>query len=474
MTVPFRFRRRDLFKSAAAMALLGPILRATEAKAQGTAIKRFITLCHPNGNDIGSVGGPSGSGTNFNWGLFYPALERHRAETIVLKGVRLGGIPWGSEKPDEVGHASGGWACLTARSSQNTSTATGPSVDQFIARKLFEQQQAPTANAPVFRVGPMNGGWQMHYEAAARPVPHITTPADAFRMLFSNVMGGGQTGSMAVNQAILRKRSILDTAWNDCKAGLTAIPSEGRAQLDEYCARIRDLETSLQTPVMTPVVSTCAPPAVGTLATIDPNNPANYQAISEYFFRCIEMAFLCDVTRVASFTYGTAAVRFNMPWLNLPTHDFGSGITGSDHHTYSHGDLPQQLARFVNWYTERFASLLDRLKTVQADGTKLMDSTLVYWTGEIGNTYPTGAAGTLHDIGTHVMFVFGSMMNTFRTGRIHTFGSSPFIGQTSTQARQEARTHHALLVSLIQAMGVQGVNQFGDPNGGTGPLAVLS
>lgn len=471
MNVPLRLRRRDLFKSAAALALLAPILRSTEARAQGVPIKRFVTLCHPNGNDYGSVGGPRGGATGFNFGTYYQALERHRADTIALTGMRLGGIPWGGEAADDVGHGSGGWACLTARSSQNTGSATGPSVDQFIARKLFEQRQAPTANAPVFRVGPMAGTrWQSHYEAAAVPVPHITTPEQAFRTLFGNLAGAGANGNQAAAQAIARRRSVLDAAWADCKGGLSVLPAEGRAQLDEYCARIRDLESALQAPAAGP---TCAPPALGTLATIDPNNPANYAAITEYFFKCIEAAFVCDVTRVASFTFGTPAVRFNMPWLNLPTFDFGSGITGSDQHTYSHGELPAQLARFVGWYASRFAELLDRLKAVQADGSRLLDSTLVYWTGEIGDTYPTGASGALHDLACHTMFVFGSMGGLLKTGKLHAFARNPFAGYQSSLAKSEAVRHHGLLVSLIQAMGVTGVNQFGDPNGGSGVLQQL-
>ena len=163
-----------------------------------------------------------------------------------------------------------------------------------------------------------------------------------------------------------------------------------------------------------------------------------------------------------------------MPWLNLPSHDFGSGITGSDHHTYSHGQLPNELARFVGWYASQFASFLDRLKAPQPDGTKLMDDTLVYWTGEIGNTWPSGASGALHDVGDHTMFVFGSMRGALRTGRHLNFPTTAFINAQSAEAKLEARPHHALLVSLIAAMGITGVNQFGDPNGGSGPLASLS
>jgi hypothetical protein len=473
MSIPLR--RRELFTSAAAMALLAPVLRAEEARAQGAGIKRFVTLCHPNGNDYGAPGqgGPHGASTGFNFGPFYQALERHRSDCIALTGMRLGGIPWGTERPDEVGHASGGWACLTARSSQGTSSATGPSVDQFIAKKLFEQQRAPTANAPVFRVGALSSSsWQSHYEAARLPVPHISTPTQAFSTLFRNVMGGGSTGSQAVAQAVARKRSILDAAWQDCRGALTVLPASGRVQVDEYCQRIRDLETSLQTPVV-PSGPTCTAPAVGTLATINPDDPANYAAITAFFFQCIEAAFVCDVTRVASFTFGSPSVRFNMPWLGLPSYDFGSGITGSDHHTYSHGALPTQLTRFVNWYAQRFGELLDRLAARQTDGSRLLDSTLVYWTGEIGNSYPAGAGGALHDVASHTMFLFGSMGGLFRTGRLHAYPSIPFANYQSATAKADATRHHALLVSLIQAMGITGVNQFGDPNGGSGPLQAL-
>lgn len=468
---PFRFARRDLFKSLAAATLLGPILRAADAQAAGEPLRRFVTFFHPNGNGYLSSGQPHGGETGFDFGTFYQALERHRAETIALTGVRLGGIPWGDEAPSDGGHGSGGWACLTARSSQNTGAATGPSVDQFIARKLLEQGLAPNANAPVFRVGNGSGAWQSYYEAAGTPVPHLTTPMTAFTRLFQGVSGTTNTAQTA---ALLRKkRSVLDAAWADCKAGLSALPAAGKAQLDYHCSRIRELEQTLMAP---PPVATCSPPQAdaAALAGLDVNDPNNYPTLTTFFFKLMETAFVCDVTRVASFSFGTPSARFNMPWLNLPARDFGGGISGSDHHTYSHGELPNELARFVGWYASQVAAFLDRLKATQPDGSRLMDDTLVYWTGEVGNTWPSGASGALHDVGDHTMFVFGSMRGAFRTGRHVHLSTTPWIGDKSTQARQEAVHHHALLVALIQAMGIAGVNQFGDPNGGSGALSQMA
>ena len=272
-TVPFRLRRRDLFTSLAAATLLGPVLRAADAQAQGMPVRRFVTFFHPNGNGYLSTGQPNGPETGFHFGTFYQALERHRADTIALTGVRLGGIPWGGEAPSDAGHGSGGWACLTARSSQNTGTGTGPSIDQFIARKLLEQGQAPNANAPVFRVGNGSAAWQSYYEAAGTPVAHLTSPMTAFTRLFSGITGNTNAGQTA---ALLRKkRSVLDAAWADCKSNLAALPASGKAQLDYHCARIRELEQTLMAP---PPVSTCTPPQAETMAVagLDVNDPNNY------------------------------------------------------------------------------------------------------------------------------------------------------------------------------------------------------
>ena len=38
----------------------------------------------------------------------------------------------------------------------------------------------------------------------------------------------------------------------------------------------------------------------------------------------------------------------------------------------------------------------------------------------------------------------------------------------------DAKDTHALFVSLIQAAGVTGVNQFGHPGGGSGPLSLMT
>ncbi len=466
MSILSRFSRRSLLRSAGASLLLAPLLRAEVARAQNTTIRRFITLFHPNGSMYLGAASPQASGSSFTFGSYYQALERHRANTIALTGMRIGGDPYGSQAPDEGGHASGGWGCLTCTSSNDTHNATGPSVDQFIARKLNEQGLAPSARAPVFRVGPSGGGWTNYFEDAGRPVSALISPTQAYGNLFAGFTPG--PGSTAVRAAALiaRKRSVLDSAWADCKGQLGVLPSEGRAMLDYHCERIRELERSLQAP---PPVNTCTPPeaALTAVANLNPSTPANYPALTDFFFKLMTTAFTCDIVRVASFSFGQTAARFNAPWLNPQV--LASVNTGesnvNDHHSHTHAGTEQTVGLFMRWYAEKFASLLDLLKEQQPDGTRLMDTTLAHWTTEYGK-------GPAHDTDGAVMFIFADP-SQFRTNRLISYPVTD-AEPTSTQGKLEGQRHHAMMVSMIQAMGISGVNQFGAVQGGSGPLAVLS
>jgi hypothetical protein len=466
MNILTRFSRRTLLRSAGASLLLAPLLRAEVARAQNTTIRRFVTLFHPNGSMYLGNSSPHTTASGFSLGNYYQALERHRENTIALTGMRIGGDPYGSQAPDEGGHASGGWGCLTCTSSNNTHQATGPSIDQFIARKLQEQQLAPTARAPVFRVGPGGGGWANYFEAAGRPISALTSPTQAYGNLFAGFTPGPGSTATRAAALIARKRSVLDSAWADCKGQLSVLPSEGRTMLDYHCERIREVERALQAP---PPVSTCTPPeaALTAVANLNPATAANYPALTDFFFKLMATAFTCDIVRVASFAFGQTAARFGAPWLNAPV--LSSVNTGemnvNDHHSHTHAGTEQSVGLFMNWYAQKYAGLLDLFKEVQPDGTRLMDSTLAHWTTEYGK-------GPAHDTWGAVMFIFANP-TMFRTNRLLEYPVTHFQ-PTSPEGKQEGQRHHAMMVSMIQAMGITGVTQFGDPQGGSGPLAALT
>lgn len=445
----FKLRRRHLLQSAAATAFLWPVIRATMAKAAPTPAKRLVVLFTPNGLNFPDAAA-SGTGPNFNMGDYYTPLEKHRADLIALTKMHIGGVPFGENS--EVGHRSGGMGCLTCTPDEKTGKATGPSIDQFVARKLFEQKIVSYIRAPVFTVSTSGVSEYAHsfFEAAGVPVPLVNDPVAAFESLFHDVIA-----QMGPDKALLlaQKKSILDASWEDCKSYSSELPSEGKALLDYHCERIRELEKNLESVY----AGACAPPQdeLTTVTGLDVNDPNNYNALTDFFWRLIEVALSCDVTRVASFSFGTTATRFNMPWVNPPL--LASVDTGDmnvrDHHSHTHAGTRETVGLFMNWYSTKIAELMDRLKTVRPDSTRLFDSTITHWTTEYG-----GAGHSNADV---PMFLFGNANGQFSTGR-------------HIELDNKAEHSHALMVSIIQAMGITGVNQFGHPAGGSGPLSELA
>lgn len=441
--------RRSLLKNAALAAFLGPVVQRTMAKAQ-SPIKRLLVVFWPNGLNYAAAG-PSGSLTNFSMGEYFQPLERHKEDAIALTGLHMGGVNYGQNT--EYGHKSGGMACLTCTPDEKTDKATGPSVDQLIGRKLYEQGLAPMRRAPIFGVGasriPTYG--PVFHEDAGKVALTETEPLNAYSSLFSDValsMGGD------ITKIIARRKSILDVALSDCKASLPALPAGGRVLLDYHCTQIRDLESSLKPDAQMPL---CVPPkpALDMVSKLNTRDANNYPVLTDFFFKLLPVAFQCDLARVMSFTWGGTAARFNMPWLTIPL--IARVDTGErnvrDHHSHTHAGSRQTIGQFMDWYSTKMAELLDNLKQQGPDGSSLLESMVVHYTTEYGSGGP-------HSNGNAAMFLFGSGGGHFPTGRLLTF-------------KNDAKAHHALMVSLIQYMGVQGVDQFGHPMGGSGPLSQL-
>ena len=437
-----KLSRRAMVVGGPAALLLGPALRRSHATTGGGPA-RFMVLFTPNGlNHLDA--GPSGSESDWSLGDYYAQLQPHQDDMLAVSGLQIGGVPYGTNS--EGGHVSGGIGCITCTPDEGTGFATGPSVDQVIARGLFEQGIAPALRAPVFSVGASGVSDYAHcfYEAAGEPVPLINDPVVAFDSLFSDLSPEEAT------ELIARKKSVLDVAYGECKAYLPDLPSEGRATLDYHCERIRDLEANLQ-------VFTCTPPddALAQVSGLDRNDPSNYPALTDFFWEMLEVALLCDLTRVASFSFGETADRFNMPWLDIPL--IGQVDTGEqnvrDHHSHTHAGSRETIGMFMDWYATKISELVTRFKQVQPDGTCLFEDTTILLTTEYGSNGP-------HSNADGANFIIGNAQGALATGRHVDLGN-------------DAANTHAMMVALIHAMGVEGIDQFGHPGGGSGPLDAL-
>jgi hypothetical protein len=161
----------------------------------------------------------------------------------------------------------------------------------------------------------------------------------------------------------------------------------------------------------------------------------------------LTVALACGQTTIGSLQVRIADNDGSLyPWVGLDT---------AGHHTLSHDSSAEASAiraDVYRWYAGRFAHLLDRLAAIpEADGSRLLDHTMVIWGTELGT-------GWTHEIDNIPFVVAGGGARGLRVGRY---------------LRPTGMTHNRLLVSAARFMGIPDLDQFGSSDTGSGPLPGL-
>ena len=287
-------------------------------------------------------------------------LERHRADTIALSGMQIGGVPYG--KNTETGHKSGGMGCLTC---------APDGVDRFRDRALHRSVDG--ADRPTQGLGPIvasrSVAADVHlrlHEAAGKPAIVENNPKVAYDSLFANV--AASTGQ-DTSKILARKKSILDAALDDCNSHLPALPAAGKALLDYHCTSIRQMEANLQSSAVM-----CARHPQGGLRQEQRarlGQPQQLRSAHRLLLSDQSIANCPPILDVQSFSFGNDAARLNMPWLNPPvlaTVDTGEKNV-RDHHSHTHAGTRETVGMFMKWYTGKFAQFLDMFQQKLPDGS---------------------------------------------------------------------------------------------------------
>lgn len=467
------YSRRRLIQQMGAWPLLWPVVRARRAHAQGegTAPKRVVVIFNNNG-PIMETGPATGNGeTSFEVHDWWGPLARHKADGNFFVGFHQAGVPFGEH--NEWGHQSAGTGALTARTTEKTNNATGPSLDQFIGQELQKAGIVTPKRSLLWGLEGGTGNWGPWYEAAGKPVSPETNP---YRALADIAPALGQRGGTPqIDRRLLRKHFVLDAIYKDCKAMVQSLGAEGKALLDFHCGNLESLERSVRTTLAQQPASTLdcsAPEKPNTTLAQNANftQAENRDQAARAFAHLIPLAFACDITRVIGIGFGNTASRFALPAsYNVPSAaQVDSGDSGPQHHAWTHTynegeDKRRALRTFTRWYSEQVATIVDLLKsTPDADGKPLLESTLVLWTCELG-------ASPFNRLEPHPneaipVVTFGSSRGAFRTGRM--------LKAPDPRNRDSALTLHQLFVSVIRHAGLTNISSFG--NRGSGPLEWLS
>jgi len=366
-------------------------------------------------------------------------------------------------------HGGGSSPLLSGmRSTEGGFTANGPSSDQVLAMR---SPGATLFDSLVLRAQPsfylagysFSGRHRISYSGAGEPVEAQDSPQTAFNSLFSGFMPDDAASQARHDFELRSRRSVLDVILGKRDALLARVGNADRIRLGEHFDAIRDLEQRISE---LPVASgACVPPmdpgpdpAVGGdnagsgSDSIGTNTGySNEHERARIMADLIHMAFVCDLTRVATLQLTAFQSHMNV----VPLADYlDSPIALSrpiraDLHEVGHNgdaDFRGQLAvsLFLGWHLSHFGYLMDKLKaTTEGSGTALDRSAIIFMP-EAGHgrhlNSPSDTAPKTHSVEEMAMLVGGRAGGLAPGRHIATAGAHPA----------------QLLVSCMQAVGYDG------------------
>lgn len=456
--------RRNFLKGAGGLAVGLPFLPSlTRAKAgPGEGPQRLILLMQPQGM-IMEEWHPTGTGSNYQLSPILSGLEDIREHINIISGLD-NRVPMMAE--GNYGHPGASKAIWTGMPldfnlspegnmlpSPNVPEdpwhvgAGGPSVDQVIAQRLG-------AATPYESIGLRIGSnhdpiVDACYHAARNE--HIGMDGDP-REAFDRLFAGFEPGEPSALQRLRAARgSVLDAVADSYAHTSARLSRADQIHLEAHAEKIRELELRFGNGAAGG--QGCALPEFSLPADYDPHHDDFDDAGARAQIENAVMALACDMTRVVSMQYSHGQGN-RFPWLGHPFpfdhwegwhgifHIVPDGPTGRDY-----PEVRAAMIDVMQWYTDMFRLLVQRLaETPDGDGS-LLDSTLVVWACEMGD----GAGHNTVDI---PIITAGNMCGRIETGR---------------HLEYYGRSTNDLLVSILNAFGYEDTS-FGLPDACDGAL----
>jgi hypothetical protein len=434
--------RRRLLQGLGVSAGLAPFvpMLQREAEAGGGMPKRLVLFFHPHGT-IRENWLPQGTQDAFTLPTILEPLTPHVADITVVDGLTI--YPQG---PVGGPHTVGPAYLFTGSRMQDGSEFdhgcctphgwnTTASVDQVVAEAVGKASAYKSLEFGV-RTGSQFPGARISYAGPAQPLPPERDPSAMFDRLFGDWSGDPQQAARLKAERL----GILDAVGPELDSLMTKVGPDDRVKIEAHADAVAALQHRLQ------LQHECTVPA--TPAAMDSNLQANVPELSRLQLDLMVEALACGLTNVASIMYRVGENdNHPYPWLGI----------SQGHHELSHAGDSDTAARasltsIYRWYAEEFAYLVDRMANiVEADGSRLLDNTLIVWGSEIG-------IGNTHAWGPMPFVLAGGCGGSIRTGRFIT---------------QDGANHCRLLTTICNAMGLAEVESFGNLDDGAGPLGGL-
>ncbi len=429
------FTRRHLLRTLGATALGLPLLESVmaPAHANGAFPTRLVVVCRGQGTLPSKLVIPGTSPTDFTLGPILDPLTPFKDRMVIAGNVNDGtNILDGSYN----GHtrcllhtwsARGMVWSVGSDGTARPTSAGGITLDQQVAAHWAGSTPYSSLE---FGVGadtqPIQTFW---WKGVGQPVPPENSVSAMNTRLFEDLVGSDPT---EIANRAARRDAVLTAVAAQFDTVLPRVSSQDRVKLQNHLAGIESVQASLSAGGLG---DACTAPAVDLSASTIPER-------STAMIDMLTMALACDLTRVATLSFGDFQ---SWPWL--ADVDFPSGWHDAVHAGPVTLDLEDDLTDSYRWYSTQVAALLAALDAVPEGAGTMLDNTLVV----VGNVFSTGSN---HSASGKTYLLFG--------------GGGGLVGGRNLDLQG---AHNAdLFTSILQALGLPD-DRFGDPGFASGPLS---
>jgi len=430
------FDRRLFLRGTGAMLALPWLESLASANAKAPP-KRLVYLYVPNGAHM-PAWTPAATGA-------LPAelpetlrpLAPYRDYLSVLSGLTADKARANGDGPGD--HARAMATFLTGRQARKTAGADiriGVSADQVVASRIGSQTHLPSLEIGAdkgLNAGGCDSGYSCAYSAnlswrgESTPVSKETDPVAIFGRVF---------GTSASNDParLANRARIVDLVTQDAKSLRSRLATDDGRKVDEYLESLRDVEKRIAKGSQ----PGAGKPTLPEGARAPQPNPADPTDTLRLLADMLALALRVDATRVATFALANEGSNRSYKFIEVP----------EGHHDLSHhGQNPEKQAKIqkINaFHTGILAHLLGRLREAREGQGCVLDNLMLVYGSGIGD-------GNRHNHDELPILLIGKGGGSLKPG---------------SHVRYAAETPLANLhLSLIDRMGVTGVNSHGDSTG---------
>jgi len=358
--------RRHFLRGIGATVAL-PLLNAmipfrAGAASEADKPRRSVFVYIPNGVN-GMTWQIPKAGRDFEFSPSLKPLKKYREDLTVFSGLH---------HPNGIGQAhvcADTWltgAKIDAQSARKYENTI--SVDQVMAEVTEKHTRFGSLELSIASgTGRPLNSTTLAFSRDGVPLPAEDNPRTVFNRLF-----GEEQGGIAAQRARLEKRrSVLDTVFDDANALRRELGSDDRNKLDEYLHSVRDVEQRAER--LDAWLDVPKPAVAKDLAAPFQRDVPKAKA-GEYWrtmFDLIVLALRTDMTRVVTYMNGSEGNGLAIPEI---------GITQARHGLSHHNGDPvvlDRLAKSDAFIMEQFAHFLGELQNVKDGDAALLDRTMV-------------------------------------------------------------------------------------------------